>query len=189
MTIHVLNFRDARRYKVDHIINPTSRSDDWSRALSPFILGPVKMYRPFTCFNVENGWQYTKLYPEHADKNGDPTDAYWEWAKKGWSSSQPHRYPMGKGRKPLCSVWMGKKLDYIEARKRIYIPLYAKAARRTWAWEHLQELHASSRSITLLDFDAYDHIREGLTYEDVMNNPNRKMGHSFVLAMMLDGLV
>jgi hypothetical protein len=37
-----------------------------------------------------------------------------------------------------------------------------------------------------MDFDAYDHKYEKLTYEQVINDPTRKMGHAFVLAMMLD---
>jgi hypothetical protein len=34
---------------------------------------------------------------------------------------------MGRGAKPEYSLWDGERLDYIEARKRIYAPLYARA--------------------------------------------------------------
>ena len=34
-----------------------------------------------------------------------------------------------------------------------------------------------------------DHRRFGLTLQQVQDSPNRKMGHAFVLAMMLEGLV
>lgn len=38
----------------------------------------------------------------------------------------------------------------------------------------------------LWDFDAYDHRALGMTYEDVINNPTKKCGHAFILAMMLE---
>jgi hypothetical protein len=41
-------------------------------------------------------------------------------------------------------------------------------------------------NITIQDYDAYNHHELGMTLEDVLNNPDRKMGHGFVLAMMLE---
>lgn len=38
-----------------------------------------------------------------------------------------------------------------------------------------------------VDSDAYNHVELGYTYNDVLNNLYKKMGHAFVLAMMLDG--
>lgn len=35
-------------------------------------------------------------------------------------------------------------------------------------------------------FDAYNHKELGMSYSDVMNLESRKMGHAFVLAMMLE---
>jgi hypothetical protein len=32
---------------------------------------------------MENGWQYCKVYPCHVDSEGNPTNEYFEWAKKG----------------------------------------------------------------------------------------------------------
>lgn len=40
--------------------------------------------------------------------------------------------------------------------------------------------------LIIQDFDAYDHHGEGMTLDDVLNNPDRKMGHGFVLAMMIE---
>jgi len=39
------------------VINTTSRSDNWTRSLSPFLCGPCKLYGEYTSINVENGWQ------------------------------------------------------------------------------------------------------------------------------------
>ncbi len=33
--------------------------------------------------------------------------------------------------------------------------------------------------------DGYDYHKLGMSLEDVLNNPKRKMGHAFVIAMIL----
>ena len=162
-------------------INTTSRSDNWSRGLSPFFLGPVKLYGDYIAKNVENGYQFTKVYEEHII-NGEPTPEYFEWAKNGWDNDKAERYPMGKGRKPLYSLWDGQKLNYIEARKKIYAPLYSKAVEKTEAFKKLKEMYDNGEKIALWDFDGYNNK----SYEEVINNPNKTMGHAFVLAMMLE---
>ncbi len=168
------------------IINTTSRASTvWEKQLSPFFLGPVDLYDNFQSKNVENAWQFSKVYKEHVDKNGNPTNKYWEWAMEGWNDSFAHRYPMGKGALPLYSLWKGEKLGYIEARKRIYAPLYAKALQKTGSWKNLISIKAVSSKMILKDFDGYDHVKLGLSLTDVLNNPNRKMGHAFVIAALL----
>lgn len=180
--IYVIGPKDPRRKDA---INTTSCSKNWSRELSPFFLGPVELYDGYIAQNVENGWQYSKVYAEHVDKNQNVTDNYWNWAKNGWSDTFAHRYPMGKGRKPLFSYWENQKLDYIEARKKIYIPLYSKAVKKTEAFAKLIKM-ASEGDIYLWDFDGYNHRKLDMSFDDVLNCPHRKMGHAFVLCAMLE---
>jgi hypothetical protein len=168
-------------------IDTTSRSLTWSRGLSPFLLGPVALYEGITAKNMENAWQYSKVYPEHVNERGLPTEAWFKWAAQGYAKERADRYPMGKGKIPLYSYWGVFRYGYIDARKKIYAPLYAQAVEKTNAFAMLKELKEECKgTLWLMDFDAYDHKKEGLTYEQVINNPNRKMGHAFVLAMMLD---
>lgn len=171
------------------LVNTTSRSQDWGRGLSPFFLGPCELYSGYISKTVENAWQFAKVYPKYADINGDPADTYWKWAAEGWADSWAHRYPAGKGAKPLYSYWDGRKLSYIEARKEIYIPLYSKAVRESEAFARLKECVEVYDNVYLWDFDGYDYRRDGITLTQVMNNPRRSMGHAFVLAMMLEGLI
>lgn len=180
--IHIVGFRS----KVKDSINTTSRSTNWSKGLSPFFLGPVDLYSGYTAKNVENAWQFSKVYPEYADEEGFPSSNYIEWAKKGWDDDLAHRYPAGKGRIPLYSWWDGEKLGYIEARKKIYAPLYSKAVEKTEAFKMLKDIYKSRENIWLWDFDGYDHHKLGMSYEEVINCTTRKMGHAFVLAMMLE---
>jgi hypothetical protein len=70
------------------------------------MLGPIALYGSHTARIFENAWQFAKLYPEHADTNGQPTNAYWSWAQNGWNSTTAFRYPAGKGR-PVFSSGLG----------------------------------------------------------------------------------
>ena len=181
--IRIIGPRDKRD---PNAINTTSRStSEWTTGLSPFHLGPVRLYGNLTARIFENAWQFAKVYPEHVNSAGDPTESYWQWARRGWNAPRPFRYPMGKGRKPLYSLWNGARLGYIEARKSIYLPLYRDLVRQTEAFQRLQEIYSKTESITLFDFDGYDHAEIGMTLYDVLNCPTRICGHAFILAMML----
>jgi len=180
--ITIVSFYQKLKGMNGQIVDTTSHSGEW-KELSPFLLGPCPLYNTYVAFNVENGWQFSKVYKHHHGANGLPTPDYWNWALQGWSDKTPHRYPMGKGAKPLYSFWDGKKLDYIEARKRIYAPLYAHAVVKTAAFKKLQQLHSGGTDLILRDFDGFDH--KGKSLSQVLNDPLKKMGHAFVLKMLL----
>ena len=184
MSVYVVSFKDHVPYGAC-VINTTSRSNNWSRGLSPFFLGPVNLYKDFVAQNVENAWQFSKVYKQHVGEDNEPTEEYFEWAQKGWNDKWAHRYPMGRGAKPEYSYWDGNHLDYINARKNIYIPLYAKAVVNTPTFRHLKKL-ADKQDIYLQDFDAYNHKAMEWSFQDVMNCTTKKMGHAFVLAMLLE---
>lgn len=169
------------------VIDTTANYGQW-RELSPFVL-PAPPAR-----NLENLWQYSKVYPNvqpnsHVDSEGNPNGYWYAWRLCGWNDTRAQRYPMGKGKIPLYSFWNGEKLDYITARKKIYAPEYAKNVIMTEAYKKLGNLYCTGHDIILLDYDAYDHIALSMSLHDVINNPNRKMGHAFVLIMMLTGVL
>jgi hypothetical protein len=93
---------------------------------------------------------------------------------------------MGKGVRPLCSLWAGEKLGYVEARKRIYVPVYAALVVETAAFNRLQDM-ARVGDVVLWDFDGYNHKSLGRDWRYVLNDPSRPCGHAFVLAALLDG--
>ena len=185
--IYVLGFREAIPENTV-VVDTTTNSQTWSKNLSPMLLGPVNA-NGISCKNVENAWQFSKVYKEHVDSNQDPTTDYFAWRDKGYRKQWAERYPMGKGAIPLYSFWNGNKLDYITARKEIYIPLYVEAVVKTDAFKKLKELYDSGVDLVLLDFDAYNHRTLKYSWDDVMDDPNRKMGHAFVLAMLLEGFI
>lgn len=183
--IYIYSMRDKLPENVE-IINTTSHSTNWSRGLSPFYLGPCELYNGYSAKNVENAWQYSKVYKCHVDENGDPTDAYFKWAIDGWNKNYAVRYPMGRNAKPEYSLWNGEKLDYISARIKIYLPVYGRAVIKSKAFAILREKYKTSENIYLTDFDGYNYIEEGLTLKQVIKNPRMKCGHSFVLAYLLE---
>lgn len=208
MTVYVVGYRD----KVPDdaiVIETTSRAVTWSRGLSPFYLGPVEVVVGIEAKNVENAWQFSKVYKQHIDENGKvKIKEYLEWATKGWNDTYAHRYPMGKGAKPEFSIKLGafgncfldgsgwsveeylpvRTLSYIDARRELYIPFYSRAVKDSDAYNKLADLFFTERQdIYLRDFDGYNHKTLGMTYEDVINCETKKMGHAFVLAMMLEG--
>lgn len=167
------------------MIDTTSKSKTkWQTDLSPFYLGPVKLYYGHVSQTMENGWQYAKVYPDFVDEYGNPNKEYWRWAKDGWANKRAVRYPIRKGAKPLYSYWRGEKLDYISARAKIYIPLYCRAVLKTKGFKKLLRLHREG-PLTLWDYDGYDYEALGMTMEEVILNPNKIMGHAFVLAYLI----
>lgn len=169
------------------VVSTVSWSDNWSRGLSPFYLGPVRLWAGHEAKNVENAWQYSKVYEQHLGADRNPTPAWLEWAMSGWAKEKADRYPMGRGAVPAFSWWNGRRLDYVAARKAIYGPLYRRAVEGTEAYRRLRELYEECTELVLLDFDVRDTRKTYETYTQVLNNDRLKMGHGFVLAMMLTG--
>jgi len=170
-------------------VNTTSRSKEaWSKELSPFFLGPIPMWGDKGhAQNLENAWQYSKVYSDQVDGDNNPTPEWFEWMRKGIAQEKAVRFPRGRGAAPLYSFWDGKKLPYVEARYTIYAPLYAAAIEKTKAYGKLKSLYEENQGkLCLFDFDGYDHRLLGLNLEQVFYNSGKKMGHGFVLAMMLE---
>ena len=167
------------------VVDTTSRaSSRWEKSLSPFYLGPIRLYGNYISQNMENAWQFAKVYRPYDNKD-IPNSEYWKWAIKGWASKFAHRYPMGKGAAPLYSWWDGEKLDYIGARKKIYGPLYTQNVQNTEGYRTLEDIYYNEGQIVLLDFDGYDHDKLNMNLTDVLHDTRRKMGHAFFLKALL----
>jgi len=168
-------------------IDTTSNSGAF-RDLSPFVL-PIINTPLISSENFENLWQFSKVYKLHLGPDGNPSTEWYNWHAMGLEDKRAHRYPMGKGAIPEYSFWFGEKLGYIEARKRIYASVYSENVIHTNAFDKLshqyQQCLRNDQTLILRDYDAYDHIALNMSLVDVINNPKRKMGHAFVLVMML----
>ena len=71
--------------------------------------------------------------------------------------------------------------------------MYFRSVRKTDAYKKLEEVYKeclkSGKTLVLRDFDSYNHIKLGMSAQDVLKNEHRKFGHGFVLMFMLMGLL
>ena len=190
--IKVITWAEHRQIKPPDCFTvvTVSKATGWSRGLSPFFLGPCPLWGEHVSHNVENGWQHSKCYQDHLEDDDSVGDAWLSWASAGWNDKKAHRYPMGRGAKPLFSCWDGVRLNYIDARKAIYAPVYGEAVMNSPVFPVLrakyERLSETGEDLYLVDFDAYDHHGLGMSLWDVVNEPTKTMGHAFVLAMLLE---
>lgn len=173
------------------VLNCTSRSDDFGQRFSPLLMGPCDFENGWA-YNVENAWQYSKVYPEHIGEQGQILPEYFQWREQGFKNKQAIRYPMGKkGSKPLFSLLGGKRLDYILARKKIYLPLYQEQLNnlhgdKAFMDQAVQFLHENRNGIIeIKDFDVvrigFDGSHHGLI-EEKLNDPAKPFGHGYMVA-------
>lgn len=167
-------------------VNVTSRSNDEFKALSPFTLGPCHLKDGRVSKNMENAWQYSKVYPEHLTKYENVSKRWMLWSDEGLEKDRADRYPMGKGAVPKFSLYDNTRLDYVRAKHLIYYPLYAKAVvdqKECFKW--LQELVSEYDHLIIRDFDAYNRRAFNMSLYDVATSATKRSGHGFVLEMML----
>lgn len=169
-------------------LDVTSRSSNWGRHFSPFNLGPVDLYDGYVAKNIENAFQFSRVYAEYSTVDELPAPHYWEWAKAGWDNPKPIKYPLGAWNKHLYHWWDGKKINGVEAQNQIFIPLYKKAVTKTAAFQKLKDFYKNSgKDIYLIDFEGYDHRFLEQSWDQVVNNPDRPVGQAFALCMILEG--
>lgn len=171
-------------------IDVTSRSSDpVGRLLSPFNVGPVELYDEHWAYNVENAYQFAKIYAQH-DMNGVPSLSYLEWATKGWQTKKPIKYPFGVWNVALYHWWDGKKLDRLGAQNEIFLPLYKQAVVKTEAFQLLKALYETTdKDIYLIDFEGFNHRLFNMSWDEVKNHPNWPIGQGFALCMILEGAI
>lgn len=166
-------------------INCTSRSTTEWKELSPFMNRPIKTIEGLTAQNMENLWQFSKVYDTFLNEDGTIKPEYYTWRANGFSKKFAYRYPMGKGIKPAFILWGDKRLTYIEARREVYFPKYSENVIYTEIYNKLKTLYLQGTNIAIRDFDVYKFNPEKTSIDEIINNPYKKAGHGFVLYKML----
>lgn len=107
----------------------------------------------------------------HIDAEGNFTNEFWRWKLTGENNSQPVRNPVGWKHLKECLFALEKdepisetnpKLDYIEARKKIYVPLYINAVRNHPLFLELKERLARGENLLIVEVDGPH--QESLSY-------------------------
>lgn len=150
--------------------------------------------------------------------NDNPTDKYWDWRKKGMNNKYAVRYPAGYYNRAncICSLWpsdpseqplitiekLYDRLDYIEARKKIYIGEYVRLHKNVEDFAILKERLDSGENLQIVEVDGPDPTLDYFPYDLIdVNNPgliiNKKViqslvndkrkpfGHGYVIASLL----
>lgn len=168
------------------IINVTSMQAKDSKNRRDFSPMTATNYRGF--YNFEAFWQSGKVYKDI------PVEKY----KSFWKNiKEPkRRYPGSKGKKVLYSKWDDEKLDYIESRKKVYIPLYyemIKDREMTLYWKKIVE---EGQDVIIYDFDGPRLDDGSVTYHEVtldfvkekVNDPKFPFGHGYIVASIFAGI-
>ncbi len=159
------------------VINLTSRNPDksFARQVSPFFVGPVTGPDGATSDSLEVFWQVGKVFPHH-DLNGQPSDLYFEYRNNMYGKKQGE-IPKPVMRHPYrefgyeaddmlyWAYWNSEKeeyerLSYLEGRKKVYIPAYAKLVANSAAVKWMKSLLDQGKKIALLDFDGFNYYCE-----------------------------
>jgi|GEM_PF-2813902 len=143
---------------------------------------------------------------------------YWSWRESGIKFEEPVRFPVGSADRYKCLglVWPFdencvafsaktpmKIMDYNQARKEVYIPLYIKLAQQTDDFKKLKKLLKQGYNLQILDIDGPKKIYSGMTSgiygEDkvgsieitpetlkmLLEDTDHPFGHGYCLAMAL----
>lgn len=195
-SVVVLSLKDKAPKNVDLDITPISTDRDW-KELSPFHLGPCRTPDGVRFHNFENLWQFSKVYKSHLENDNDLICGevgidWYIWHMAGARTERGTRYPMGKGAVAEFSKWGNLRLGYIAARKQIYVPEYSKLLINTAKFRKLRKQYYSGANIVIRDYDTYDALKAykhsiGTRHPFLcaLNNPDRKFGHGFCIAMAL----
>lgn len=187
--------------------------------VSPLYMGPVMDCDGEQCNCFENAWQFRKVYPQlgHWDEaEQKPSEAWHQWRragyqklkngkglrlpddvaqlKKEWRQAPAHLKDTKRWTPKGC-WWQGELLGYIEARKRFYVPEYARYVQQTEAFKEMQKLVQGGAKVMVLDFDGpplaqyprgMDVTLENM--QRMLDEPAYPFGHGYVLACLLAGI-
>jgi hypothetical protein len=188
---------------------------------------------------MENIWQGSKIYkkvPETIQrysryddkiiwewgeethiKNGKIQPEYWNWRSNLMNNKYAVRYPLGYGKNKLCQYAIKENADgtyeydlgYIEARKKIYCPIYCELVKKQPQFEELKKEYEEGTNILIIDVDgpreeSKEYYKEKYGVEDdfienntievnrknmriMLNDEKHPFGHGYCLGCALKG--
>lgn len=172
-------------------------------------------------------------------KNNMLTKEYWQWREKGYNNEYAVRYPNGFGKQHNCvgayyntsepnkndkyfevfdetkssklfeKTQNIKILEYVQARKAIYLPVYCEMVKKETQFKELQEKLQKGENLLIIEVDGPHQESLGhyktkykvkddfivnntmlITQENIqimLNDPKHPFGHGYCLAMALLG--
>lgn len=180
----------------------------------------------------ENVWQFAKVYSrvpssvqrysrwdktiiwehpteDHVDEKGNLTPEYWVWREKGMDNEYAVRYPVGRYHRKHClyALWNDEKLDYVQAREKLYAPEYIRLVKKQPKFKKLKKLLRDGTNLLIVEVDGprqesldYYKRKYGVDDDFIVNNTieanednlsimlsdtEHPFGHGYCLAMAL----
>lgn len=182
-------------------------------AFSPLLIGPVFINGVKVAENFENFWQYGKVFPDLGHiKDGVLTERWASFRKFGYTKSgKGDRHPdgtkstefvMGNDGKRHFKYYIPKYAvydlgdgdavyNYIESRKKVYVPEYAKLIKDTEVFKEMKKQADSGFKYQILDLDGPVERSLPVTLDmlkEKINDPSAPFGHGYVVAALLAGI-
>lgn len=162
---------------------------------------------------------------KHIDEEEKPTEEYWNWRKKLFDNPYPVRYPVTFSHRSKCigAIWnedddgfgeendtefpVTKLLNYVESRKKVYVPVYCNLAKQDDKFTKLKEMLAERTNLLICEVDG-PHQEDMPYYKEkynikndfivsntmlvnkkniqiMVNDTKRPFGHGYCLALAL----
>lgn len=188
---------------------------------------------------IENVWQFSKFFNkvykvrqtysrwdqrviwEHPEEEhvieGMPNNKYTEWRNKGFANEYAIRYSNGFKHRHECvcaysqdDTEYERPLDYITARKEMYLPLYINAVQDQPKFLKLKNLLKKGQNLLIIEPDgpheeSMDYYKDKYGVSDdfivdntvevneenmriLLNDPKHNFGHGFCLGLALLGI-
>ena len=183
----------AERTENSTVVNVTSmqrKSSQFRKDFSP--MSEIKGgYKGFYCF--ENYWQAGKVFDHLSDEKGiEKYVGWWKNLEQG-----KRRYPKSKDKKVLHSDYDGKKRDYIDSRKEIYVSEYYELIKNSESLKKCKRMLKEGKTLVVYDLDGRKKedgdndcllVAEGLLREKI-NDPTFPFGHGYVVAGAIFGII
>lgn len=167
-------------------------------SLSPMQLGPVVIDGKATAKNIENYYQFAKVFPNEllvekvedcpcrSDfKHARPSELFFTNRDKAYADPVPHRHKK-KGVTPAYSCYEDRHYTYVESRWFYCIEM-ERLAKPTDAFKKLVHMYENDgRSLEIFGYDAY--VPNGTDHESLYKHyidPKRPFGHEMVLLTMI----
>lgn len=172
-----------------------------------------KIRQPISQYDNSVRWEYDD--EKHLEISGSADlkrfkilKEYYVWQQKGFNSKKWVRYPNGFNhhKETIGSVYRGKIIGYIEARKKIYYKKYRDIAITKKLFKDLKERYENGENIQIVEVDGpakgdtypYNRVQTSgglgslkITKKRLIaliNNPDQAFGHGYCIASMLLGV-
>ncbi len=168
----------------------------------------------FSRYNNKITWTHGE---ECHVKDGKLTQEYYNWRKKGMKCKYAIRYPVGYKYRTKClyalanksdgTIDESDKLDYIQSRKKIYVPEYCRLVKSEKRFKELKTRLAAGENLLIIEVDgphqeSLDYYKTKYSVSNnfiqnntmlinknnikiMLNDPKHPFGHGYCLAMAL----